>query len=203
MIFIPKDPIPLILDTPPHQRMVLHAIMRGRNLKQSEIDRFCEQGVHPLDLFKGWSTQADRVTFNGEYFEFVDKGGEQAFTMGVMSNVGLIDVVAWQPSSGRMATWLGLGFALGEHQIGDLPDDDSYGLAVFRSPLNWLRAGCAGIVIVHRPFAHIVLEKVPFLVAEDESHRGELLGMFPFGGPRILVRGRDPDPTVEQQGAAA
>jgi hypothetical protein len=42
-----------------------------------------------------------------------------------------------------------------------------------------------------------VLKKVPFLVAEDESHRIELLGMFPFGGPRILVRGLE-DSAVEQ-----
>ncbi len=193
--------IPLRLDAPPHQRMAFQAIMRGRNLKQAEIDRFRDQGVYPLDLFKPWSTQVDRVTFNDEYFEFADDAdevGEQVFTMGVISEMGLIDVVAWHPLSGRMATWLGLGFGLNEVQIGDHVDNASVGLAVFRSPLGWLRAGCDGIVIVRKTFTHIVLAGVPLLLAEDEVHRIELRKMFPSGGPRILVCGQeDPGRAVE------
>ncbi len=193
--------IPLRLDAPPHQRMAFQAIMHGRNLKQAEIDRFRDQGVYPLDLFKSWSTQVDRVTFNGEYFDFADDAderGEQVFTMGVISEMGLIDVVAWQPLSGRMATWLGLGFGLNEVQIGDHVDNASVGLAVFRSPLGWLRAGCDGIVIVRKTFTHIVLAGVPLLLAEDEVHRIELRKMFPSGGPRILVCGQeDPGRAVE------
>ena len=118
--FNPNNQILLVLDAVPHRRMVLQALIQGRDLKQSEIDRFCEQGVAPLNLFKAWSTQVDYVAFNGEYFEFtdgVDDGSEQVFTMGVISDIGLIDVIAWHPFSGRLATWLGLGFALGESQI--------------------------------------------------------------------------------------
>ena len=76
---------------------------------------------------------------------------------------------------------------------------------MFRSPLGWLRAGCKGIVIVRKTFAHIVLKKLPLLLAEDESHRIELVEMFPVGGagPRILVRGpENPDPAVELEVAA-
>jgi hypothetical protein len=190
---------PLRLDAPPHQRMAFQAIMRGRNLKQAEIDRLRAQGAYPLDLFKPWSTQVDRVIFNGEYFEFADdEVGEQVFTMGVISEAGLIDVLAWRPLSGRMAMWLGLGFGLNEVQIGDHEDNASIGLAVFRSPLGWLRAGCDGIVIVRKTFTHIVLAKVPLLIAEDEAHRIELRNMFPSGGPRIVVCGQeDPGPAVE------
>jgi hypothetical protein len=206
MIFIPDNPIARLLEAPPHQRMALRAIMRGRNLNQSQIDRFLKHGVEAINLFKAWSTQADCVTFNGEYFEFADDNdvsGVQVFTMGVIGEIGLIDVLAWHPSSGRLATWLGLGFGLGEAEINHHVDNDSAGLAVFRTPLNWLRAGCEGIVIVHKAFANIALANVRRLIAEDENHRKELLGMFPFGGPRILVRDpKDPNSGVELEVAA-
>jgi hypothetical protein len=195
--FAPDDPIALFLEPPPLRQMALQALSRGRNLKQSEIDRFRDLGIAAINLSKSRLTQVDRVTFNGEYFVFVDDddGGEQAFTMAVISWNGLIDAVAWHPCSGHLATYLGLGFALGEYQIGDYVDNDSAALAVFRSPLGWLRAGCEGIVIVRKTFAHIVLKRVPLLLAEDESHRSELAEMFPFGGLRILVRGLE-DPAA-------
>ena len=205
--FAPDNLIARLLEAPPLHQMAFQALSRGRNLNQSEIDRFRTYGVEAINLFKAWSTQVDRVAFNGEYFEFADEdGGEQVFTVGVISDMGLIDAVAWHPTSGRLGTWLGLGFALGEFQIGDHVDNDSAGLAVFRSPMGWLRAGCEGIVIVRKTFAHIVLKRVPLLLAEDESHRIELLGMFPVGGagPRTLVRGSaDPDPVVELVEVAA
>jgi hypothetical protein len=206
--FAPDNPIARLLEAPPLQQMAFQALIRGRNLSQSEIDRFREHGVVAINLFRPWSTQVDWVLFNGEYFEFVDEGddrGEQVFTMGVISDNGLIDAVAWHPASGRLAAWLGLGFALGESQISDQMENGSTGLPVFRSPLGWLRAGCEGIVIVRKTFAHIVLKKVPLLLAEEESHRIELVGMFPVGGagPRILVRGSaDPGPAVELEVAA-
>jgi hypothetical protein len=199
--FKPNNQIPLRLDAPPHQQMAFQALMKGRNLNQAELDRFGVLGINALSLFNPWSTQIDRVLFNGEYFEFADEGddrGEQVLTMGVISDNGLVDVVAWHPSSGRLAVWLGLGFALSEYRINDHVDPDSAGLAVFRSPMGWLRADCRGIVIVRKTFAHIVLASVNLLLAEDESHRVELRKMFPAGGvgPRILLRASGIKPEV-------
>ena len=190
----PDDPIARFLEPPPLQQMVLQALRMGRNLNQSEINRFRDYGIAAIDLVKPRLTQVACAAFNGEYFEFADENSnyvEQVFTMGVFSWNGLIDAAAWHPSSGHLAVWLGLGFALGEYQIGEYIDNCSVALAVFRSPIGWLRAGCEGIVIVRKTFAHIVLKKVPLLLAEDESHRTELAELFPFGGPRILVRGLD------------
>jgi hypothetical protein len=206
--FAPDNPIARLLEAPPLQQMAFQALSRGRNLYQSEIDRFREQGVAAINLFKAWSTQVDWVDFNGEYFEFADEGGDggdQVFTMSVISTKGLIDAIAWHPTTGRLAAWLGIGFALGEYRIGDHLETDATALAVFRSPLDWLRAGCEGIVIVRETFTHIVLKKVPLLLAEDDSHRIELSGMFPVGGarPRILVRAPGgPSPASELEVAA-
>jgi hypothetical protein len=206
--FAPDNPIARLLEAPPLQQMAFQALSRGRNLNRSEIDRFREYGVAAINLLNPWSTQVDWVLIDGEYFQFADDNdvrGVQVFTMGVISSNGLIDAVAWHPATGRMAAWLGVGFALGESQICDHTEKGSTGLAVFRSPLGWLRAGCEGIVIARKTFAHIVLKKVPLLLAEDEIHRIELVGMFPVGGarPRILVRGSaDLDRAVELEVAA-
>ena len=58
-------------------------------------------------------------------------------------------------------------------------------------------------MIVRKSFTHIVLAKVPVLLAEDERHRIELLEMFTSAGPRILVRGPEtPAAGVELEVAA-
>jgi hypothetical protein len=206
--FVPDNPIARRLEAPPLQQMAFQALSRGRNLYQSEIDRFSEHGVAAINLFKAWSTQVEWVDFNGEYFEFAVEGGdggEQVFTMGVISTKGLIDAIGWQPTTGCLAAWLGVGFALGEYRIGDHLEAGSTALAVYKSPLGWLRAGCEGIVIVRKKFAHIVLKKVPILIAEDESHGIELRQMFPAGGtgPHIVVRApTDADSAVKLEVAA-
>jgi hypothetical protein len=206
--FAPDNPIARLLEAPPLQQMAYQALRRGRDLNQHEIDRFRKHGVEAINLFKAWSTQVDWVDFNGEYFEFADEGGdggEQVFTMGVISTNGLIDAIAYHPTTGRLAAWLGVGFALDEYRIADHLEAGSTALAVYKSPLGWLRAGCEGIVIVRKPFAHIVLKKVPTLIAEDESHGIELREMFPAGatGPRIIVRApTDADSAVKLEVAA-
>lgn len=196
-----SGPIGRLLDAPPHHQMILKALMRGRSLNQNEIDRFGDLGVKAIDLSNPWSMQVDRVAFYGDFFQFSDDDdvrGLQVITMGVMSLDGLIDVVAWHPSTERLATWTGHGFALGEYKIGDHVGQGSPGLGVFRSPMSWLCAGCKGIVIVRKTFAHIVLANVSVLIAEDESHGVELRQMLPAGGaaPRILVRAPRTKPDV-------
>lgn len=181
------------LEPLPHQQMALQGLMRGRLPSQAALDRMGQLGIKALSLFKPWSTQVDRVLFNGEFFEFADEEadrGEHVFTMGVISVGGLNDVVAWHPATGRLAAWLGLGFALGEYQIADHLDDNSTGLAVYRSPVDWLRAECRGIVIVRHSATPDVLGLVKLLLAQDTYHRAELQKMFPTGSdqPRILLR---------------
>ena len=45
---------------------------------------------------------------------------------------------------------------------------------VWRSPLNWLRASRAGIVILRPEQACFVLAHLLFFIAEDEPHQVEL-----------------------------
>lgn len=177
------------LNPPLHAHMVRLAHLHGRSPKQREIDRFAELGVAALNLGSPWPVLVDKVVFDSEYFVFADDvglAGELAFTFVVLSNVGMIDIAAWQPATNRLAVWLGEGFALGERQIHH-PNPLVTGLNVFRSPLGWLRAGRCGIVILRPHFARSVLADVPILVADDSQHRKELQELFGLLGPEIVV----------------
>jgi hypothetical protein len=169
--------------------------MRGRNLKQAELDRLFGLGIKPTSLFKPQVhvTTVNFVVFYDEHFKFANKGdarAEQVVTMGLIGDRGLSDVVAWHRSSGRLATLLGLGAALGECLVKYHVNGDAPGPPVFRSPIDWFRADCRGIVIVHPCIANELLGDVNVLLAEDETHRLELRKMFLDGEPqpRILVR---------------
>lgn len=178
-----------LLDPPIHARMIRLAHLHGRNLNQREIDRFAELGVSAIELGTPWPMLVDKVAFCGGYFSFADDvglAGELAFTFVVFSNAGMIDIAAWQPATQRLAVWCGEAFALGERQIHH-PNPLVDGLHVFRSPIEWLRAGRCGIVILQSGFARSVLADVPILVAEDEVHQKELQEYFALTGPQITV----------------
>jgi hypothetical protein len=183
---------PLVCPLPPgHQQMIRLAHLHGRNLRQSEIDRFATFGVSAFNLGSPWLVLADRVVFEGDSFVFADDVGEKGelvFTFVVISNAGCIDIVAWNPRTNRLAVWFGHGFALGERQIHH-PNPLISGLPVFRSPIGWLRGGRRGIVIARADFTSAVLASVPVLVAEDEQHQRDLQEVFPVGRdrPKIIV----------------
>lgn len=187
--------IPDLLKAPLYKRRAHEGLMGGRGLKQTELDRLMSLGINPTSLFKPQVhvTAVNRVVFYGEHFKFANQGdarAEQVVTMGLIGDRGLSDVVAWQPSSGRLATLQGLGAALGECLVKHHSDEHSPTLPVFRSPLDWFRADCRGIVIVHHCIANELLCAVQRLLAEDEAHRLELRKMFldDEPQPRILLR---------------
>ena len=64
-------------------------------------------------------------------------------------------------------------------------------LPVWRSPLNWLRAGREGIVLIRPTAAAYFLDDAGPLLAEDVAHAAELRRLMTRTGPRILVRDRD------------
>jgi hypothetical protein len=188
-----------LLDPPSHQRMIRLAHLHGRNLKKREIDRFAELGMPALNLGTPWPVLVDKVVFYGGYSSYADDvgvAGELAFTFVVISNAGMIDIVAWQPETNRLAVWCGDGFALGERQIHH-PTPLVHGLRVFRTPIGWLRAGRCGIVIVRSKFARAVLGHVPLLIAEDEEHRSELRDLLGMAGPDVEVSCEPACPTGE------
>jgi len=127
--------------------------------------------------------------FSDNSFEFTrhvdDESSSSAYIIGVLGFGGLIDLAAWEPASFHIASWLGRAFAISEQQI-EAPHLEP--LPVWRSPLEWLRAGRRGIVILRPEIAWLRLADVPIL-AENVEHGVELRRLLtsPFR-PQIFVR---------------
>jgi hypothetical protein len=62
---------------------------------------------------------------------------------------------------------------------------------VWRSPLDWLRQGRRGIVLLRSHAAAYALDDTGPLMAEDLEHGLELRRLLTRPGPRILVRRSD------------
>ena len=72
-----------------------------------------------------------------------------------------IDLAAWSPRFGELATWYGRGFALGQDQI-DNPAAyfDVGALRIHRTPLDWLKANRDGICIIQPNLTYATLRSV-------------------------------------------
>jgi hypothetical protein len=61
------------------------------------------------------------------------------------------------------------------------------GLLVHASPLEWLRAGCRGVVILHEHGARSLLYRAQPLVVATVTHGRDLRRAMEVKPPRILV----------------
>lgn len=152
----------------------------GRLPKTNEIARFQDSGVDPDALLHPHPLRGDQVVFLSEgLFEFArhledtNSTVEPAFTLVVTTTYGAIDIVAWQPQANRIGLWLNRAVALGEEQI-LAPRLGDEALAVWRTPMDWLRARRRGIVILRPSAAFFYLRDVPSLYAENFAHAEEL-----------------------------
>lgn len=127
-----------------------------RPLRETEIVRFTAAGVPAAALTDPDPVRAARVLIEGRRFHFPDElrtpdGLTGTFIMPVFDEAGgVCDLAAWVPATGATATWLGVAWALGQHEfpypISVLRPDGA--VHVFRDPIAWLRADRRGIVIV-------------------------------------------------------
>jgi hypothetical protein len=86
-------------------------------------------------------------------FDFADERGAegvatQAFVFLARDGLGeQIDLVAWEPSSGRLAAWAGEAVLLGANVLSS-PGIGDDRLAIFENPLSWLKADRRGVVVI-------------------------------------------------------
>ena len=127
-----------------------------------------EQGVPDSAL---WPIGGARVRFDGRAFD-LEHGGEQAITFRALDRGEVIDLVAWSPDTGALASWLGVAFCLGD--LDDITNPATYfdrgALHVHADPLQWLKADREGIVIVRPEMAHVHLAHCTRIVASDLEH---------------------------------
>jgi hypothetical protein len=130
-----------------------------------------------------------RIVMTGAFFDIVnlDEDGEGAFIFlarDVLDEAA--DIIAWQPRYEKLLTWLGTIGAIGEADRVSPALEFEGALPVWRTPLNWLRHGRRGVVIVDPPKAAYRLEGRS-LLAEDAAHGIELRNSLARPMPRILI----------------
>jgi hypothetical protein len=104
----------------------------------------------------------------------------------------LVDLVAWHERSPEKwllrtgaASWMG---AIEPQYL------DSKPVRIWRSPLSWLRSGCAGLVPLARERSEIyrlLANCSGGLIAEDREHRDQLTAILQYPRPRPPVHCED------------
>jgi hypothetical protein len=110
-----------------------------------------DQGVSDEAL---WPISGATVRFDGATFDLDDEG-ERALTFRAEDCGKVIDLIAWQYRSEKLAAWCGQAFCLGD--VDDIFNTATYfgggALRVHATPLDWLLADRDGIVIVRPDLA--------------------------------------------------
>jgi hypothetical protein len=138
----------------------------------SAIRWLLEQGIADTTLTEPYPIGAARVLFHdGGTFD-VDAGGQRALTFRATDCGEPVDLVAWQPRTGHLASWRGAAFCLGDVDQCFNPATwfDGDGLRLHRDPLDWLRAGRDGIVILKPKLCWAHLRNVPRVICADIEH---------------------------------
>jgi hypothetical protein len=160
------------------------------------------QGVVAETMARRWAIGANYVLFHpwGRYTPCVC--GEFAFVFACQTVDGLSDLAAWQPSTGRLMTRLGAAGLLGQREAEEAHDDiTDRPVSVWRTPLNWLRAGRKGVVIIDRETAAHILGGLP-VIPEDEAF-GRVLRALRVPPPRVMDNCVSPPSLIDCRRVAA
>lgn len=154
---------------------------------QGELDAFRRAGVAALALATPWAMKVASGNIGSDGRFDADPNGERWFSFEEL-DVG--DVVFWQPSSDRIASWCGRAFALGEAII---DEPSTYGfdcsLNIFADPMDWLRADRDGIVILPNqwPLAFDRLRDCPRVALAEKLLPAYRANMRPARLPELMV----------------
>jgi hypothetical protein len=134
------------------QNKPLSAVHRSWGFpNDDEILWLLDQGVSDNAL---WPISGARIRFDGATFH-LDHAGERALTFRAEDRGEVIDLIAWQPRTGALASWRGQAFCLGD--VDDIFNPATYfagdALRVHATPLEWMLADRDGIVIVRPDLA--------------------------------------------------
>jgi hypothetical protein len=164
----------------------------SNNLTPRDVALFERNGVAPDVLVGPVPIRAGYVVFDDAGFEFEHhtdtEAGVRAYLILITDHQGVArDVVAWVPKQRRLTTWLGRAWALGEEAVFSPRMSEHQALPVWRSPINWLRAGRKGVCLVRPQAAVHYLHDAGPLLAEDAAHGAELKQLLTRPAPRIII----------------
>lgn len=139
------------------------------------------QGVSVMALASEPAPSVERVLFGSDRFDN-NPLGEKALVFPVGD-----DEIAWAPHSRRIASRWGQAWALGQDQVGrDGMGTSGRALPVRRDPIEWLRRGRMGVVVVDWPMAARVLAGLT-LEAADNLLAGLLTRRLHLPAPVVVV----------------
>jgi hypothetical protein len=145
-----------------------------------------DQGVTIEAMTAPLSILAGHVIYQPAGVYLPNAFGEFACILPAFDGEGLVDLVAWSPRSGRIASRLGIVGLLGEGQAERAAANLAGApLPVWRTPLDWLRAGRRGVVIVDRARAAHLLGGLP-VYTDDGALARDLRGLR-VPAPRVIT----------------
>ena len=184
--FTPDDPFGAIAE---HNK--------ARILPQTAREWFVANGVSPRNLVRTWHGFLDMVFHDdvifleNDCFEFCryQPGKPQpALTFVCWSYDGIAeDVCAWQATTGKLATWLGHSCMLGEDNLSGAQPEQDNALCVHAGPLEWFKAGRAGVVVLKPEYAAPKLRERGTLIAPSLEGGRKLKKMLALDPPKILI----------------
>jgi len=137
-----------------------------------ELRWLLRQGVSDAAL---WPIGGANVRFDCGTFE-LDNTGERVLTFQAVDCGEVIDLIAWQPQTDKLASWRGVAFCIGD--VDDVFNPATYLaggiLKVHATPLQWLLADRDGIVIVRPDLAHAHLANRQRIVCPDARFAREV-----------------------------
>jgi hypothetical protein len=171
---------------------------RFSSLHWSEFRRFLDRGVPSPALVYPELPARARVVFFADrpVFDFVedleDEGEQEraaaAFIFLARDELGdPCDLVAWEPVSARVAAWYGRPSLLGLENLWTPRIAYDGALVIFETPLEWLKAGRQGVVIVNPERAAPLLREAEHLCAPSEKYGRYLRSILTARPPRIVV----------------
>jgi hypothetical protein len=138
-----------------------------------ELRWLLHQGISDTAL---WPISGATVSFHLKHSTFdLDPAGERTLIFRAEDCDEVIDLIAWQPRTGQLASWRGQAFCLGDVDNAFNPATYFAGgaLRVHESPLQWLLAEREGIVILRPDLGHAYL-KGRRVLCDDPYHAARI-----------------------------
>ena len=138
-------------------------------------DKLCwllNQGVDADAMALPWPIRSALVHWLPCHTFYFTKGGDPAVIFRAEDRGEAIDLCAWSPRTNKLASWSGAAFCIGDADQIYNPATwfANGGLKIHKTPLEWLRAGRQGIVIVRSRPTYAHLRHVPRLIFDDVEH---------------------------------
>ena len=141
----------------------------SNNIPELETAWLVKRGVSFKALMGNWPIGAAKVNFDGKGHFDLCEGGERAFTFVAFNAGDPIDIIAWRPRMGQIASYTGAATFLGDQDDAVNPATwlDGNDLLIHATPLEWLRHEREGLVIVNFKTAGAYLRNAKSVYCAD------------------------------------